>query len=120
MPETYTRAGSEDDIKRLREEMAAAHPDRGGTNETFAIARQRYLDARAGGRVRRHAGAGGGFRNVKDLSKLPNGMHADRLCRGLYLQVRRDSASSASAMSWLFRWKPRGQGAKSSRVMGLG
>src|SRR5262249_60702609 len=47
-------------------------------------------------------------------------MHADGQCRGLSLQVRRDSANGASAMSWLYRWKPRGQGAKSSRVMGLG
>src|SRR5262245_58176061 len=86
-----------------------------GTSEGFAIARQCYLDARRSGRVQQRGGA-----NTKDLAKLPNGMHADRQCRGLYLQVRRDSAAGASAMSWLYRWKPRGQRAKSSRVMGLG
>src|SRR5215475_561455 len=106
-----------DDLKRLKAEMADAHPDRGGTSEGFAIARQGYLDTRGSGRVQQR---GGGFRNTKDLPKLPNGMHADRQCRGLYLQVRRDSATGASAMSWLYRWKPRGQRAKSSRVMGLG
>src|SRR5262249_32775584 len=79
---------------------------------------QRYLTARGSGRVRQRAP--GGFKNTKDLAKLANGMHADQQCRGLYLQVRRDSATGASAMSWLYRWKPRGQGAKSSRVIGLG
>jgi integrase len=119
MPETYTRdANSEDEIKRLKAEMAEAHPDRGGTSEKFAIARQLYLDARGSGRVRQRAGAG--FRNAKDLAKLANGMHADRQCRGLYLQVRRDRANGANATSWLYRWKPRGQGATSSRTMGLG
>jgi integrase len=107
----------EDDIKRLKKEMADAHPDHGGTNEAFAIARQRYVTARGSGRVRQRAG---GFKNAKELAKLANGMHADRQSRGLYLQVRRNSASGASAMSWLYRWKPRGQGAKSSRTMGLG
>ena len=106
-----------DDLKRLKAEMADRHPDRGGTSEGFAIARQGYLDTRGSGRVQQR---GGGFRNTKDLPKLPNGMHADRQCRGLYLQVRRDSATGVSAMSWLYRWKPRGQRAKSSRVMGLG
>jgi Arm DNA-binding domain len=123
MPETHARRAapsedSEDDIKRLKAEMAAAHPDHGGTNERFAIARQQYLAARGSGRVRQVAGTG--FRSAKDLAKLANGMHADRQCRGLYLQVRRNGANGANAMSWLFRWKPRGQGAKSSSSMGLG
>jgi len=118
MPDTYTqRGGGDDDVKRLKAEMAAAHPDRGGTSEGFAVARQRYLDARGNGRVRQRAG---GFKNVKDLAKLPNGMHADRQCRSLYVQVRRDRMNGACAMSWLYRWKPRGQGATSSRLMGLG
>jgi hypothetical protein len=112
MPEAFramkdlqgSEAGSEDDIKRLKAEMADAHPDRGGTSETFAIARQRYLDARGGGRVQQ--GARAGFKNAKDLAKLPNGMHADRQCRGLYVQVRRDSATGARAMSFLYQWKP--------------
>ena len=47
-------------------------------------------------------------------------MHADRECRGLYVQVRRDRDNGGCSMSWLFRWKPRGQGATSSRTMGLG
>jgi integrase len=120
MPDTHTqRPGGEDEVKRLKEEMAAAHPDRGGTNETFAIAHRRYLDARGSGRVRQRAGAGG-FRNAKDLAKLANGMHADRQCRGLYVQIRRDRETGGNSMSWLFRWKPRGQGATSSKVMGLG
>jgi integrase len=118
MPDTYTqRAGGDDDLKRLKAEMAAAHPDHGATSEGFAIARQRYLDARGSGRVRQRAG---GFKNAKDLAKLANGMHADRQCRGLYLQVRRDRMNGGNSMSWLFRWKPRGRGATSSRVMGLG
>jgi hypothetical protein len=29
-------------IKQLRQQMAAAHPDRGGTNEAFIVARKRY------------------------------------------------------------------------------
>jgi integrase len=120
MPDTYTqRAGGDDDLKRLKAEMAAAHPDHGGTSEGFAIARQRYLDARGSGRVRQRAG-GAGFRNAKDLVKLANGTHADQQCRGLYVQVRRDSANGGNSRSWLFRWKPRGQGATSSRFMGLG
>jgi hypothetical protein len=40
-----TRA-SQEDISRLRAEMADAHPDRGGTAEDFMAARQRYLTAR--------------------------------------------------------------------------
>src|SRR5690242_3709850 len=122
MPDTHnTQRASGDDnrddneVKRLKAEMADAHPDRGGTSESFAVARERYLTARGSGRVRQHAGAG--FRNAKDLAKLANGMHADRQCRGLYVQVRRDSATGARAASFLYRWKPRGQGAKSSRTM---
>jgi hypothetical protein len=32
-------------LRQLKAEMAAAHPDRGGTSEAFIKARQRYLDA---------------------------------------------------------------------------
>ena len=35
----------EADVKRLRREMADAHPDRGGTNEEFMAARERYEKA---------------------------------------------------------------------------
>src|SRR5688500_18326251 len=34
------------DLAALRAEMAAAHPDRGGSNEAFIAARQRYEQAR--------------------------------------------------------------------------
>src|SRR5262245_29528631 len=126
MPDTQNQrapGGDDDDeavkrLKRLKAEMADAHPDRpGGTNEAFRIARERYLIARGDGRVQQRARCG--FKNVKELAKLANGMHADRQCRGLYVQVRRDTASGASAMSFLYRWKPHGQAAKSSRSMGL-
>jgi len=33
------------DLKRLKREMADAHPDRGGTDEQFVAARQRYKQA---------------------------------------------------------------------------
>src|SRR6266446_2410924 len=33
-------------LRRLKAEMAAAHPDRGGTSEAFIKARQRYVDAK--------------------------------------------------------------------------
>lgn len=33
------------DLKRLRQEMAGAHPDRGGTDEQFMAARERYKQA---------------------------------------------------------------------------
>lgn len=36
------RQEAEPEIKRLRREMAAVHPDRGGTNEEFIAARKRY------------------------------------------------------------------------------
>lgn len=39
---TYTAA----DLKRLKAEMADAHPDRGGTDEAFIAARQRYVAAK--------------------------------------------------------------------------
>jgi hypothetical protein len=39
------RAEAEPELKRLRMEMADAHPDRGGTNEGFMAARQRYKEA---------------------------------------------------------------------------
>jgi len=65
MPDTYSqRAGGDDDVKRLKAEMAAAHPDRGGTNETFAVARRRYVEARGGKQIRERAG---GFKAAKDL-----------------------------------------------------
>src|SRR5262245_4638369 len=103
-PEAHTRTG-EDKVRRLKAEMADAHPDRGGTSEAFALARTRYVEARGGKQLRERAG---GFKVSKDLAKLPNGMHADGQCRGLYVQVRRDSETGGNAMSWLFRWKPRG------------
>jgi integrase len=115
MPDTHIQRG--DEVKRLKAEMADAHPDRGGTSNGFAVARQRYLDARASGRVRQSA-RGAGFRNAKDLAKLANGMHADRQCRGLYVQVRRDPTNGSNSMSWLYRWKPRGQGDDSDAVEG--
>jgi hypothetical protein len=34
-------------LRRLKAEMAAAHPDHGGTNDAFIAARKRYLKARA-------------------------------------------------------------------------
>ncbi len=34
------------DLKQLKAEMAAAHPDRGGSNEQFREARRRYVTAR--------------------------------------------------------------------------
>jgi hypothetical protein len=42
-------------LRRLKAEMAAAHPDRGGSSEDFIRARQRYLAAKqtAAGLVRR-------------------------------------------------------------------
>jgi hypothetical protein len=39
------REDAEPEIRRLRREMAAVHPDRGGTNEEFIAARKRYKDA---------------------------------------------------------------------------
>lgn len=37
------------DVARLKAEMAAAHPDRGGTDAEFIAARQRYEQARTSG-----------------------------------------------------------------------
>lgn len=42
------------DVAQLKQEMAAAHPDRGGTAEEFIAARDRY--ERAGQKIRRAAG----------------------------------------------------------------
>jgi hypothetical protein len=39
------------ELRRLRMEMANAHPDRGGTNEGFMAARKRYEEALQGSRV---------------------------------------------------------------------
>jgi hypothetical protein len=39
------RQDAEPEIKRLRREMAAVHPDRGGSNEEFIAARKRYEQA---------------------------------------------------------------------------
>jgi hypothetical protein len=39
------RPEREAEMKRLRREMAAVHPDRGGTNEEFIAARERYEQA---------------------------------------------------------------------------
>jgi hypothetical protein len=42
-------------LRQLKAEMAAAHPDRGGTSEAFIKARQRYLVAKRGLGVRKPA-----------------------------------------------------------------
>jgi integrase len=55
-----------------------------------------------------------GFKTAGELAKLCSGTHSDGKAAGLYCQVR------GASRSWLFRWKPRGLGAKTSRVMGLG
>jgi hypothetical protein len=34
-------------LRQLHEEMVAAHPDRGGSNEAFIVARHRYLKAKS-------------------------------------------------------------------------
>jgi hypothetical protein len=39
------REESEPEIKRLRKAMANVHPDRGGTDEEFIAARERYEQA---------------------------------------------------------------------------
>ena len=39
------REKAEELLRRLRREMAAAHPDRGGTSEGFIDARRRYEHA---------------------------------------------------------------------------
>jgi len=43
-----------EDLQTLKAEMAAAHPDRGGSNAAFIEARKRYVEARA--RLERNAG----------------------------------------------------------------
>jgi hypothetical protein len=40
-------------LRQFKAEMAAAHPDRGGTTEAFIEARQRYLGAKRLAGVRR-------------------------------------------------------------------
>jgi transposase len=40
-------------LRRLKAEMAAAHPDHGGSNEAFIAARERYLGAKRTAGVRR-------------------------------------------------------------------
>ena len=40
-------------LHRLKAEMAAAHPDRGGTTEAFIEARHRYLEAKRIAGIRR-------------------------------------------------------------------
>jgi hypothetical protein len=40
-----------DDLRRLKAEMAAAHPDRGGSSQEFIAARARYVTARRAMRV---------------------------------------------------------------------
>lgn len=52
VPPVYRPTYTEADVKRLKAEMAAAHPDRGGTDEAFIAARQRYLDAKRMASVR--------------------------------------------------------------------
>jgi hypothetical protein len=42
---TEGKREADPDIKRLRMEMADAHPDRGGTDEGFIAARERYVKA---------------------------------------------------------------------------
>src|SRR4029079_9596629 len=114
MADTHA-AGSEDEVKRLRAEMAAAHPDRGGTTEAFAVARTRYVEARGGKQLRERAG---GFKVAKDLAKLPNGLHSDRTCRGLYVQVRRDRDTGGWRMRWIFRVNTRWRGGQAVSTTG--
>src|SRR5262245_20570174 len=61
-----------------------------------------------------------GFVTVADIKKLDDGQHADRANKGLYLQIRTSERTGETTGSWLFRYKPRGIGAKSSRMLGLG
>jgi integrase len=61
-----------------------------------------------------------GFVTVEDIRDLAEGQHADRASQGLYLQIRRSDVGEVTGASWLFRYKPRGIGAKTSRVLGLG
>jgi hypothetical protein len=43
------------DLQKLKAEMAAAHPDRGGTSAAFIEARKRYIEARRALRQRKAA-----------------------------------------------------------------
>lgn len=45
-------AEEQDDLRELRQAMAKAHPDRGGTSEGFIAARKRYEDALKKARVK--------------------------------------------------------------------
>jgi hypothetical protein len=43
----YNEDKDQPDLRQLKAEMAAAHPDRGGSNLAFIEARKRYIEARA-------------------------------------------------------------------------
>jgi integrase len=60
------------------------------------------------------------FVTIEDIKNLPEGQHSDQSSQGLYIQVRKSERTGAVGASWLFRWKPRGIGAKTSRAMGIG
>jgi len=49
-PSEPTPADAKAEVFRLRADMAAAHPDRGGTSEAFIEARSRYMAAKRGAR----------------------------------------------------------------------
>jgi hypothetical protein len=51
-PQPEKESESAPDVARLKAEMVAAHPDRGGTSAAFIEARRRYVDARR--QMRRH------------------------------------------------------------------
>jgi hypothetical protein len=56
IPEPYRPEDTRDSIAslaQLKAEMAAAHPDRGGSSEAFIEARRRYVEARRAARRRR-------------------------------------------------------------------
>src|SRR5262245_14875280 len=60
---------------------------------------------------------------AKQLMRFGAGLHADG--GNLYLQVKERPAENgkdepAVSRSWLFRYKPRGQGLTTSKAMGLG
>jgi hypothetical protein len=42
----YLEPDEKPDLAQLKDEMAAAHPDRGGSNQAFIEARKRYVEAR--------------------------------------------------------------------------
>jgi hypothetical protein len=46
----YNKDDGQPDLRQLKAKMAAAHPDRGGSNEAFIAARERYVTARRANR----------------------------------------------------------------------